>query len=378
MKIIDPSGEVSNSGAKSSYSRLGLVIEQKLGHITHTQNLARWLSVDSSIQPTWLNVPDHGDDFWQRVPTIALKDSGRAWNLVNTALQEQSFDCLYYHTQATALLSLSIMQRIPTIISLDATPINFSSVAEVYREQPLHTKLFGKLKFEWFRRVFESAAALVTFSDWAKNSLVDDYGIAASQVTVIPPGVDLAYWHPTVKPAAKDGVLRLLFVGGDFVRKGGEVLLKAFQSGLSDRCTLDIVTKDDLREFAGVRIHKGLTPNSPQLRQLYAEADLFVFPTFGDCTPIVVMEAMASGLPVVATDVGALGEQVEHGTNGFLVPPHDSSAIVEVVNTLVDNPQRLVTMGAASRTKAENLFNGEHNYKALIALMKQCVQQSNR
>lgn len=377
MEIIDPSSEVSSTGAKSSDYRLGLVMEQKLGHITHSQNLERWLSDDQSIQPIWLKVPGHADDFWQKVPTITLKDSGRAWKLVSAALREHNFDCLYYHTQATGLLSLGIIQRIPTIISLDATPINFSSVAEVYREQPLHTKLFGKLKFEWFRRMFESSAALVTFSHWAKNSLVNDYGIAPDKVTVIPPGVDLSYWHPTVKPAAKDGVLRLLFVGGDFVRKGGEVLLKAFESGLSDRCTLDIVTKDEISELAGssVRVHKGLKPNSPQLRQLYAEADLFVFPTFGDCTPIVVMEAMASGLPVVATDVGALAEQVENGTNGFLVPPDDPSAIVEAVSNLVNNPQRLVAMGAASRTKAEKFFNGEHNYKALIALMKQCVQQ---
>ena len=377
MKIIDSSSEVSSTGAKSSHYRLGLVMEQKLGHITHTQNLERWLRDDPSIQASWLKVPSHADDFWQKVPTITLKDSGRGWKLVSDVLQKQNLDCLFYHTQATALLSLGIMQRIPTIISLDATPINFSSVAELYREQPLHTKLFGKLKFEWFRSIFQSAAALVTFSNWAKNSLVQDYGIASDKVTVIPPGVDLSYWYPTVKPAAKDGVLRLLFVGGDFVRKGGEVLLKAFNSGLSDRCTLDIVTKDEITELAGssVRVHKGLTPNSPQLRQLYTEADLFVFPTFGDCTPMVVMEAMASGLPVVATDVGALAEQVENGTNGFLVPPDDPSAIVEAVSTLLNNPQRLLTMGVASRTKAETFFNGEDNYKALIALMKQCGQQ---
>jgi len=377
MTINDPSSKVNNTEAKSSYYHLGLVMEQKLGHITHTQNLDQWLSDDRSIQPTWLKVPSHADDFWQKVPTIALKDSGRAWKLVNAALRDQNFDCLFYHTQATSLLSLNIIQRIPTIISLDGTPMNFSSVAAVYREQPLHTKLFGKLKFEWFRRIFESAADLVTWSNWAKNSLVKDYGIASDRVTVIPPGIDLSYWHPTVKPAAKDGTLRLLFVGGDFARKGGEVLLEAFQSGLSDRCTLDIVTKDEITELAGssVRVHKSLEPNSPQLRQLYTEADLFVFPTLGDCTPLVVMEAMASGLPVVATNVGALAEEVEHGTTGFLVPLQDPNAIVEAVSTLVDHPQRLLTMGSAGRTKAENCFNGEHNYKALIALMKQCIKR---
>ncbi len=373
--MINPSIKVNTSETDLSDYRLGLVMEQKLGHITHAQNLERWVSDDPSIQPTWLKVPGHANDFWQIVPTIALKDSGRAWKLVRAALREQNFNCLYYHTQATAMLSLGIMQRIPTIISLDATPINFTSVAEVYREQPLHTKQFGNLKFEWFRRIFESAAALVTWSNWAKNSLVKDYGIASDRVTVIPPGIDLSGWQPTVKPAAKDGKLRLLFVGGDFVRKGGAVLLKAFQSGLSDRCTLDIVTKDEIAAGSSVRVHKGLTPNSPRLRQLYTEADLFVFPTLGDCTPLVIMEAMASGLPVVATNVGALAEQVENSTTGFLVPLEDPSAIVEAVSTLVNNPERLLTMGVASRTKAEKCFNGEHNYKALIALMKQCVQQ---
>ena len=372
----NPSSKVNTIETELSDYRLGLIMEQKLGHITHTQNLERWVSDDPSIQPTWLKVPGHASDFWQKVPTIALKDSGRAWRLVRAALREQNFNCLFYHTQATAMLSLGIMQRIPTIISLDATPINFSSVAEVYRDQPLYTKRFGKLKFEWFRRIFESAAALVTWSNWAKNSLVKDYGIAYDRVTVIPPGVDLSYWHPTVKPVAKDGKLRLLFVGGDFARKGGEVLLKAFQSGLSDRCTLDIVTKDEIAEAgSSVRVHKGLTPNSPRLRQLYTEADLFVFPTLGDCTPLVVMEAMASGLPVVATNVGALAEQVENSTTGFLVPLEDPRAIVEAVSTLVNNPELLLSMGVAARTKAEKCFDGEHNYKALIALMKQCVQQ---
>lgn len=163
----------------------------------------------------------------------------------------------------------------------------------------------------------------------------------------------------------------MLFVGGDFARKGGKVLLEAFESGLRDRCTLDIVTKDEINPpHSSVRVHRGLTPNSPQLRQLYDEADLFVFPTLGDCTPIAIMEAMASGLPVLATNVGAIAEEVDDGKTGFLLPPEDPRAIVEAVNTLLDDPQKLVTMGVAGRTKAAKCFNGEYNYKALIALIK--------
>jgi glycosyltransferase involved in cell wall biosynthesis len=271
------------------------------------------------------------------------------------------------------------MQRIPTIITLDATPENFNTVAEAYREQPLHTRLFRKKKFEWFRKVFNTAVKLAPWSNWTKNSLINDYGVAPDKVTVIPPGVDLSNWQPKVKSASEDGMLRLLFVGGDFARKGGEVLLKAMKSSLSDRCRLDIVTRDEIPQAgSSVRVHRGLTANTPELRQLYAEADLFVFPTLGDVHSLVIMEAMASGLPVISTDVGAISEEVDHGTTGFLVPRQDPSAVVEAVNILLNDPQKRRDMGVAGREKAEKCFNGELNYKALIALIKESIETSTK
>jgi glycosyltransferase involved in cell wall biosynthesis len=139
---------------------------------------------------------------------------------------------------------------------------------------------------------------------------------------------------------------------------------------------LDIVTKDEMVCSEGsVRVHRGLTPNSPLLQKLFADADLFVFPTLGDTNAIVVIEAMASGLPVVATNVGALPEEVEDGTTGLLVPPNDPDAIVKAVCTLADNSERLVAMGVAARMRAERLFDGERNYKALVDVLKRCVEQ---
>ena len=167
-----------------------------------------------------------------------------------------------------------------------------------------------------------------------------------------------------------------MFVGGDFTRKGGHVLLEAFRHGLSDRCTLDIVTKEEgIPSADSVRVHRGLTPNSPVLRKLFEDADLFIFPTLGDMTPMVVMEAMASSLPVVATDVGAVSEGVEDGVTGLLIPTNDPSSIVKAVSDLANNPDRLIAMGKAGYERAQRLFDGEKNYKTLIGVMKRCAEE---
>ena len=109
---------------------------------------------------------------------------------------------------------------------------------------------------------------------------------------------------------------------------------------------------------------------------LYARADVFIFPTFGDTLPIVIMEAMASGLPVVTTSIGAIGEEVEHGVTGFLIPPGDSHSLAEATLRLVVNPDLRHKMGRAARLAAGRLFNGSRNYPLVLALCKSCVDRS--
>ncbi len=363
-----------NDRALANY-RIGFVIEWMLGHITHGQNLAQYLHSDSTIQSTWMQITSQADDIWQNLPGYNLKVSLRAWDRVRAALHKDTLDCLFYHTPMIGMFSLGLMQRIPTVISLDATFINFLRLAAAYQYGSPNRVVYW-LKFEWYRRMYQSAAALISMSNWAKQSLVQDYGVASDKVTVIFPGVDLCQWCPSVKEVGKGDPLRLLFVGGDFERKGGHILLEAFRCGLAERCTLDIVTKDETVHSQGaVRVHRGLEPNSPLLLKLFADADLFVFPTLGDTNAIVVMEAMASGLPVLATNVGALAEEVEDGVTGLLVPPNDPGAIVEAIRSLANTPDRLVAMGAAGRARAERLFDAKHNYKAVVDVLKRCVNE---
>ena len=364
----------------------GFVMEQTLGHVTHAQNLARWVAEDASVCPRWMPIEFQKDDFWEKLPVVggnwSLKASLRARDELKKAMREIQLDALFLHTQTTALFSVPILRKIPSIVSLDATPVNYDSVGAEYGHESGNNGALERRKQAWNRATFHAATALVTWCQWAKDSLVADYGIEADKVTVIPPGVDMEKWAFGSEKAnatpADSGPTRLLFVGADFKRKGGEYLTAAFRENLNRNCELDIVTRDmdaarELANIEGLRVHTGLTANHPNLRELYARADLFVFPTLGDCLPIAVMEAMAAGLPVIATRVGALREEVEHGVNGLVIPPRDAQAIAEAARMLTQDAAKRRAMSAASREMAEQRFDAKRNYNAILALMKQCA-----
>lgn len=365
----------------------GFIVEQALGHITHYQNLRYWVDKDTNIKPSWMPVGASTNDVWEKLPVIrnnwSLQVSLRTRKAIKAAMELQKPDALFLHTQTLALFAIPLMHRIPTIISTDATPFNLDSIATGYNHKVGGNYFAEYGKYQWNKSTYNAATAIVTWCEWAKNSLVHNYGIPAEKIAVIPPGVDLKQWdfkREHIEPVAKNP-LRLLFVGGDFARKGGYTLLEAFLNGLDRDFTLDIVTKDtslkqELTGINNLQLHYDLTANSERLKQLYAQADIFVFPTQADCLPSAISEAMAAGLPVIATNVGAVCEQVEHGVNGLIVPPSDAAALAIALQTLKNNPEKIRAMAAASRRIAEKRFDAQRNYGEILNLMKSISQKS--
>ncbi len=381
---LGASGETRhNTPASDRKINVGFVMEQALGHVTHHQNLAYWTQHDANVSATWLPVAMNDVDVWERVPGIrgnwSLKGSLRAREKLRAEERTQRFDALFIHTQTLSLFALDMMRRVPTVISLDATPLNYDSFGAEYDHAAAKAGWLARRKFRWNQRAFETCTALTTWSEWAKRSLVLDYGIGAQKVTVIPPGVDMQKWDfqsSRITPhKQQEQPLRLLFVGGDYTRKGGPELLEAFRSGLQSACALDIVTKDAqaaeaLKGIDNVHVYTDLTANSSGLRRLYANADVFVFPTRGDCLGIAAIEAMAAGLPVIATNVGGLPEVVSEGVNSLMVAPGDAGGIGEAVRALIADPARRKRMGRASRELAEQRFDAARNYNAILTLIK--------
>jgi len=149
-------------------------------------------------------------------------------------------------------------------------------------------------------------------------------------------------------------------------------LLEAVRS-LGDQIELDIVTGAEAPVIpAGVRakVHHGLKPQSEKLVALYRSADIFVLPSRGDCMPQAVIEAIACGLPVVATRVGAIPEMVTDGVNGLLVPAREPRALAEAIGALVSYPGRRHPMGHRSRVLAKQAYDADQNNRRIFELMK--------
>jgi glycosyltransferase involved in cell wall biosynthesis len=362
--------------------RFAFVMEQNLGHRTHYRNLLRYVREDEAVTPTWLPIEFDTPGRLARLPLVrsnwSVRASLAAWRAVRQARRGAKLDALFYHTQVTSLLS-PLHSDLPTVISLDATPINYDTVGRYYG----HTSGGPAEKLKWLanRRALAGADALVTWCQWAKDSLQRDYGVPGEKVTVIPPGVDLARWP---RRNRRDSILadesrpaHLLFVGGDFARKGGEVLLQAFKSGLDEHCELHIVTQSPVVPAPNVHVYHNVTPNSDTLLRLYAETDVFVFPSLADCAPLAVPEAMAASLPVVTTTVGAIPEMVTEGKTGLLVPAGDAEALRTAVQWLLERPEARIRMGEAARRVVETEYDARYNSHRLLDVLKAVTDRAH-
>ena len=363
--------------------QFGFVMEQNLGHRTHYRNLLRYVRTDPTVAATWLPIEFETDTWHGRVPGISQNWTARAslqaWSAVRGAMKSTPLDGVFYHTQVTALLA-QFHPKLPAIISLDATPINYDSVGTFYGHRT--GGLSEKAKFAANRRAFDHAEALVTWCQWAKDSLIHDYRIEKERISVIPPGVDLSQWprhtgYDRVR-ASSERLPRLLFVGGDFERKGGNILLESFHKALRGRCELSIVTQSPVTPAPDIHVYKNVTPNSDTLLRLYADADIFVFPTLADCAPLAVPEAMAASLPVVTTHVGAISEMVRHGREGYLLRPGDVDALTESLEHLLAEPDTRARMGDAARLRAEAEHDAQRNAHRLLGVLKSATDATHR
>ena len=360
----------------SSPPRVAFVLEQTLGHVTHADNLVRLVTPDERIRPEFAPIAFDVDPRWERVPghrNWTVRAGLRARRAVRDLTRDHPLDALFVHTQVAATLMPDVLRRIPSVISLDATPMQYDELGMQYGHST-NSKLVERAKWRVHRACLARADRLVTWSHWTREGLVNDYDVAPEKVVVIPPGVDYDRWA-TREPFAPDNgggaPVRVLFVGADLTRKGGRTLVDAVRRlrGAGANVELDLVTREQLPSEPGISVHHGLEPNSSALIELYRRADIFCLPTLGDCLPMVLSEAGATGLPLVSTDVGAIREIVRPEQSGLLVPPNDAAALAAALGRLIDEPVWRRSLGAKAKQIVRDEFNAAVNASQLVELL---------
>ena len=352
------------------------VMEQTLGHVTHTKNLMALVPDDGALVPEFLLVPfDVGPrsfPIWTNWTVRAGIRAGRG--LIARRRRAARPAAMFVHTQVPAVLLGPWMRATPTVVSIDATPKQYDELGEFYAHDRSHPRVEA-LKFRANRACFRRGRHIVSWSHWGKRGLVADYGVEPDDITVIAPGVDIDRW---ARPAAPDDAagrpVRVLFVGGDLRRKGGDLLIEAVRAlalepGLPS-IELHLVTGADVDEQPGVVVHRGLTSNSPELIAQYHAADIFCLPTLGDCLPMVLAEAAAAGLPLISTDVGAISEIVRPESTGLLVPPSDLGALCDALRSLVADADLRRRLGAGARALAEADHDARANARRIASLLE--------
>ena len=364
--------------------RIAFVLEQALGHVTHAKNLQHVVPRHPEIEPVWLPIPFEVRGLAARVPLYrsnwTVRAGWRARRALAKAASQGRLDGLFCHTQVPGVLAADWVRRLPAVVSLDATPIQYDQLGEFY-QHARGPEWLEQLKLRLHHGLFDAADHLVTWTAWTKESLVTDYGVPRHKITVIPPGVHPEQWaRPEPRsPGSEKKSVRILFVGGNLARKGGELLLESFRA-LHSRgmppVELDLVTRTAVKPRPGQRVHSDIVPNDPRLIKLYHEADIFCLPTFGDCLPMVLSEAGAAGLPVVSTDIAGIPEIIAHGESGILVPPHDGQALTKALTRLTDDADLRMRMGGRAIEIVNERFDAAQNASRLIDLVKATVDRA--
>ena len=218
-----------------------------------------------------------------------------------------------------------IETNIPIVSLSDATFILFENNYQINLD---------KEEREWESKqeslAISKASKLVYSSEWAANSAISDYQADAAKIEIIPFGANLDEppLATEVLSQKQTSSCRLLFIGRDWSRKGGNIAFQTLtclgERGVDAELVVVGTAPPPEIKHEKLRVIPYLNKNVPQQRkqldELFLNSNFFIFPTRADCSPIVICEANAFGLPVFTTDVGGIPTIIKNGRNGYMLP----------------------------------------------------------
>ena len=204
-------------------------------------------------------------------------------------------------------------------------------------------------------------------------------------ISIIQNGVDAERFDPSSMARKTDeSPARILFVGRVSYEKGLQYLLPAL-SELNTAWRLTIVGHgpyaDDVRAMSKslgleASIDWAGWVDREALPQFYRDADIFVFPSTDEGMPNTVLEAMASGLPVVATRIGGVEDLIEDGRNGILVPPADKDALQQALAAILYDKAKWTTLGKAARDHVVEAYTWRKAAEKYLVLVKAALREA--
>ena len=292
---------------------------------------------------------------------------------IRALLEREKFDIIHLHEPMAPILPLCVLEF--------SQSINVGTFHASYARQHLYRFAHPIIK-RWQQRLHGSIAVSPAARRYVNNTFPGEYEI-------IPNGIDFDHFSTNAAPLPqyRDGKLNILFVGRLEKRKGLRYLLEAYSRlkweqpnirlivvgpGDPDKESYRIMSSHNLQdvEFVG-RV------SYADLPRYYASSDIFCSPATGaESFGIVLLEAMAAGKPVVASDIEGFRGVMTDGEQGLLVPKKDSDSLAGALGTLALNPELRAKLGAQGNRTAES-YRWEVVAGRVEKYYKTCLKEAN-
>lgn len=282
---------------------------------------------------------------------------------VNNSVYKQSDVVIGFDT--SSWLVINHCKRVGLPFILDVSIGHSKSKNSVYKDisirypqwlNSLEIKSNKFLEVEQFELM--NASHIVVASSFSKKTLVDN-GILPQKISINPYGINLDRFQPKKYPK-QNNKLNLIFTGLVDARKGVPFLIEVLESFSENIVSISFVGHIDkevkLLIQTSAIAHRitifGKQPHT-EIPILLRSHDVFIFPSFFEGFAQVILEAMASGLPVITTTATAGPDIIENGKEGFIIEPGNSAQLKSAIQFFIDNPNHIEQMGIAARSKAE-------------------------
>jgi glycosyltransferase involved in cell wall biosynthesis len=319
-----------------------------------------------------------------RMARVPLYDSS-----IPEIITDGQYDLVHLHNLVPAMAAGRVARAcrargVPYVISTHGF-FELTSYARINGFGRIKSAMVDLVQTRPFRGVVRGATRLLALSD-REEKLLASLGVAESQIDVVTNGVNEYFLDSPSEAELREVRTKfglhttpmLLFMGSLHAYKGVGTFLRSlewikppFQAVVAGKFKSSNEAEELLANAqVSPEVRKRVTftgeVTNPELRALYRSADLFVYPTKGDTLPLVVLEAMACGLPIVSTTIGGIPYSVPPEC-GILTEPDDPKATASAVTALLDSPERRAAAGRSARERVVSTFRWEASARRAVA-----------
>lgn len=309
----------------------------------------------------------------KNLPVCTYRGAGSLWTLRKAFHKEPPPLVIYQNLRDLFLAPFVFPKSTPTVGYLQM-------FLSVHKKDLWHQFLYRHLK------------TLVVLTEAQKRNALEHLPVSAANIAVIPNGVDLARFSPEKKVAGfksqlgfKEGDFLVGVVGRFDPQKGQMETLEALRQLKGSHPELKVIfvgedtanspgTGARLQKFInaqGLQDSAQILPFTEDIPQVMASLDLFLMPSYGETFGRVLIEAMASGTPVMSTRAGGVVDIVEDGVHGLLAEPASAESLAQVLTWALGHPEKLSEMTEAALQKAHQCYSYDEVQRQLQNLYRQ-------